>query len=363
MTVRRSLVLLLATVGLLVGTLAGPAAAHGRGSDATNFSSRMLSTPDLPGVTWRIYGGDEFLSVTNESDTELVVLDYENEPYLRVGPDGVFENRNSPATYTNSDRYGVTTPPASIDPGGEPDWVQVSSGSTYAWHDHRIHWMSPLVPPAVQENDGAETVVFDRWVVPVTVGGETEEVIGELRWVPGPSPWPWLAGALVLTLPALAGLRTAPVGEERWPGLARPAAVLLAVLAVANLTHLVDDLFAAPLPLGTKLLAASQTVLFIALVGFGALRAWQARDGAFTALGVGSAALLIGQGLLYLSVLTASQTSSLFPHDLARAIVALSLVQALPVGIVAVIGTRRLLPPAREPESDTATPDVTTATS
>lgn len=361
MTVRRGAVLLVAVGALLVGTLAGPAAAHGRGSDATNFSSRILSAPDLPGVSWEIYGGDEFLAVTNNSDTDLMVLGYEGEPYLRVGPEGVFENQNSPATYTNSDRYGVTAPPEDVDPAAEPVWERVSSDPSYAWHDHRIHWMSPLLPPAVTENAGAETVVQERWSVPASAGGERVEVVGELRWVPGPSPWPWLVGALILTLPVLLGLRTSPTSEDRWPGLARPAAVLVGLLAVANLTHLVDDLFAVPLPMGTKLLAASQTVLFIALAAFGALRGWQARDGAFTALGVGSAALLIGQGLLYLSVLTSSQTASLFPHAMARAIVALSIVQALSVGLVAVIGTRRLLPSEEQP--DLASSDAAPATS
>ncbi|MPZ88505.1 MAG: hypothetical protein GEU81_10605 [Nitriliruptorales bacterium] len=360
MTVRRSAVLLVAVATLLVGVLAGPALAHGRGSDATNFSSRILSAPDLPGVSWRIYGGDEFLAVTNDSDIELVVVGYNDEPYLRIGPEGVFENRNSPATYTNSDRYGATAPPADIDPDGEPVWDQVGSGSSYAWHDHRVHWMSPLLPPTVTANEGAETVVQERWSVPVRAGGDSAEVVGELRWIPGPSPWPWLVGALVVTLPVLLGLRTEPTSEDRWPSLARPAAVLVGLLAVANLTHLVDDLLAVPLPLGTTLLAASQSALFIALAGFGALRGWQAREGAFTALGVGSAALLIGQGLLYLAVLTSSQTASLFPHEMARAIVALSIVQALPVGLVAVIGTRRLLPP--EEQADLAAVDVEPAT-
>lgn len=342
---------------LLLALPATPALAHGRGSDATNFSSRVLEAPELDGVTWQVYGGDEYLGVTNTSGTEITVLGYGDEPYLRVGPDGVFENANSPAAYLNDDRYGDLAPPPNADPAAEPDWVRVGDGDRYLWHDHRIHWMAATVPPMVAPAPGAEHVVYESWSVPFVAGdGETLQVRGDLRWVPSSSPWPWLLGALVLTLPALAGLRTKPASDDRWPGLARPAAAVLAVLAALNLVHLVDDLFAVPLPLPVVALAAAQTLVFILIAAFGARRAWQAHEGAFTALGVGSAALLVGQGLLYLGVLTTSQSASIFPEAVTRAVVALSIAQIVPIGIVAVIGTRRLLPPLDEETEPVAAP-------
>lgn len=350
--------LLVATIATLV-LPATPAFAHGRGSDATNFSATIRSAPEVPGVSWEVYGNDEYLSVTNTSEREVIIEGYEGEPYLRVGPDGVFENRLSPAAYLNNERYGQVPVPPEADPRAAPDWVKVSDGDTWLWHDHRIHWMAFGVPPAVAEDPSTETVVYEEWVVPVTVDGEPSAVTGQLRWVPPPSPWPWLAGALLVTLPALAGLRTQPVSDDRWPGLVRPAAVVLAVLAVLNLVHLADDLFAVPLPGWTIALATSQTLLFILIAGFGALRAWQAREGAFTALGVGASALLVGQGLLYLGVLTTSQTASILPTAVTKAVVALSLVQAIPLGIVTVVGTRRLLPPLEDDDADElARPDA-----
>jgi hypothetical protein len=166
---------------------------------------------------------------------------------------------------------------------------------------------------------------------------------------------------LVLALPALLGLRTKPevapgdpetAPPRRWPGLARPAALVLGVVVLLNVTHLLDDLLAMPLPWGTRGLAAAQTALFLAIGGFGAVRAWQAGEGAFTALGVGSVAVLVGQGLLYWDVLSVSQIASLFPDLLARVTVGASIAQVLPLGLVAVLGTRRLLPPL--PEEDDA---------
>jgi hypothetical protein len=340
---RTGLVVLVA-FGLLLVT-AAPAAAHGRGSDATNFRSEILQTPGFDGVTWRIYGGDEMLGVVNEGPEELLVLGYRDEPYLRVGPDGVFENVRSPATYLNRERYLVEAPPEA-DPDAEPEWEQVSDGNRYAWHDHRIHWMSPTIPPSVTDPD-METLI-QEWAVDVVHAGDAAQVTGELRWVPGPSPWPWLGLGLALSLAALVGIRTTP-GEDRWPGLARPAAVVLAAIAVLNLTHLVDDFVAVPMPLSAVLLAAFQTALFIGIGFFGAIRGWQAQEGAFTALGVGAGAMFVGQGLLYLSVLSASQVASVFPVEVARLAVAVSLMQVLPIGAVAVIGTRRLLPEYEPP--------------
>ena len=340
-----------ATVFLLciavVGLVAGPAAAHGRGSESTNFDSRILEAPELDGITWEIYGGDQFLAVTNTSDAELIVPGYSDEPYLRVGPDGVFTNLASEATYVNADRYAeVGAIPENVGPEHEPRWEQVSDEPSYAWHDHRIHWMSPMLPPAV--TDTTKTTVINPWEVAFTLDGKDYTVSGELLWVPPPSPVPWLGGALVVTAVALLGLRRRDQGQ--WvPALVRPAAAVLLVVSLLNGTHLVDDFLAMPVPVTDQLFAAVQTALFIALGAFGAVVAWRGRDGAFTALGVGSGGIFIGQGVLYFEALRTVNSASVFPAWVTRAVVALSLAQVLWVGAVAVIGNRRLAKENPEP--------------
>lgn len=355
-----SLLFVLVTAMVALVAMAAPASAHGRGSDATNFSSRVTDAPAIDGVRWEIYGGDELLEVENRTAAELLVPGYEGEPYLRVGPDGVYENQRSPATYLNNERYGQVPVPEEADPEAEPEWVRISSSPSHAWHDHRIHWMSPSPPPSVEGTEGPTLVEeLSPWEVPFVYEGQEFAVVGELRWVPGPSPWPWLALGLVVTLPALAGVRTRPLDPERpgsppsrWPGLARPAAVVLGIVALANVSNLVDDLVAVPMPWSTIALSALQTGLFVAVGLFGAVRGWQAGEGAFTALGVGAGALFVGQGLLYLSVLGASQLATVFPDVVPRTVVAASLMQALPIGAVAVLGTRRLLPAGGEPDDE-----------
>lgn len=335
---------------LLLLALAAPAMAHGRGSDASNYDSRIDSEPDVLGLDFRIYNGDEFLGASNRTGEEITILGYSMEPYLRIGPDGAFANLNSEAYYLNQDRFAATAIPPTVDVGAEPDWEQVSSRPVYAWHDHRIHWMGANIPPAVEDTE-VETEIL-TYEVPVVVGGEETLVTGTLFWVPGPTPVVWIVPALLaVTLVMAPAFRSKPDSERGvWPGLARPAAVVLGVISAANLVHLVDDLTATPVALTTSLVSAAQTVLFIAIGLFGAVRCWQQREGAFTALGVGAAAIFVGQGLLYVSVLGVSQSASIFPGWLTRALVSLSLAQLLPLGAAAVVGTRRLLPPEDEDE-------------
>ena len=76
----------------LVGPLAGTAAAHGEdASAASNYRTRILSvTPEIEGIEIDVIDVGGRLQLTNRTDTEVMVLGYEGEPYLRVGPEGVF---------------------------------------------------------------------------------------------------------------------------------------------------------------------------------------------------------------------------------------------------------------------------------
>ncbi|WP_370325963.1 hypothetical protein [Euzebya sp.] len=325
---------------------ASPAAAHGRGSDATNFLSVITSAPEDDGVTFEIVNSDEYLLVRNDGEEEVAVAGYTGEPYLRIGPDGAWRNENSPATYLNADRYGQTVVPRGVDGDAEPRWEQVSSEGAFAWHDHRIHWMATTNPPVVQ-TDPASRHLVNEWTVPVEIGGRPAEIIGELYWVPGSGPLPWLITALVLlSVPIGWALwRTRPdVGSGRWRGLSLVSGTVLLLLAIANGIHLVDDLVATPIPLTQSITSALQTAFFISIAMYAAFRTIIGGEGAFVALGAGTGAIFIGQGLLYASVLAASQTATVFPEFLTRGVIAASLAQIVPLGIASVLGTRALLP-------------------
>ena len=73
-------------------------------------------------------------------------------------------------------------------------------GGHYAWHDHRIHWMTPDQPPPVVQGEPVEVMT---WTVPVVVDGEPADVMGTLQWFPAVSPLPALGVGLVAAVPVL----------------------------------------------------------------------------------------------------------------------------------------------------------------
>lgn len=135
--VARLLVVALATLAGLAP--AGPASAHvGGGVAGSDFDGRVTAVaPALPGVTVRVLQFGDDLELVNSGRTEVEVPGYDAEPYLRIGPDGVWRNERSPATYINLDRHGRVTLPAGVDSHADPTWVRLSTQPQYVWDDHR----------------------------------------------------------------------------------------------------------------------------------------------------------------------------------------------------------------------------------
>src|SRR4051794_41086097 len=122
--------LLVVALGLLAALLlAGPARAPvGGGGAGGDFAGGVLAVPPaMSGVTVGVLSFGDELELVNAGDTEVQVPGYSDEPYLRIGPDGVWRNRNSPATYINLSLSGNTTLPPHADPTAAADWEQVST--------------------------------------------------------------------------------------------------------------------------------------------------------------------------------------------------------------------------------------------
>ena len=118
---------------LVVGAGAVPAAVHTvGGAQASNYQTRIRAIePPVAGL--RVEVVDAGARLRNTTGQEVVVLGDAGEPYLRVGPAGVFENRRSPATYRNRVR---TSPhqlrPRPTRPGQRSGdaWAGVTPGTT-----------------------------------------------------------------------------------------------------------------------------------------------------------------------------------------------------------------------------------------
>ncbi len=177
--------------------------------------------PAADGVRAEIVGGDAFLELSVDVGHEVVVEGYQGEPYLRFRPDGAVErNRRSPATYANELRDGVVDLPDGVDAEtaetSHPDWEPVADGGTYAWHDHRVHWMGGERPVGAEPGDWTRP-----WAVDLVADGTETRITGTLALVDGVSPAPWAALAL-------AGAATAALLGRRRPAVFAAAAALVA---------------------------------------------------------------------------------------------------------------------------------------
>ena len=181
----------LVTTAIAVGAV--PGTAHADPAGPSDYRSEIVSvSPPTSTISLSIEGGDSFVRVAVDAGVEVVVIGYDDEPYLRIAPDGtVFENERSRAAYYNDTRYGTTAVPDTVDSEAEPDWQRVGSGGAWAWHDHRAHWMGTEPPVGMQPGD---QLPAER--IPLLVDGRRVEVEVIATLVAGPSLVPSLLGAL-----------------------------------------------------------------------------------------------------------------------------------------------------------------------
>jgi hypothetical protein len=324
---------------------AAPASAHTiSGPKPTNFRSHVISiTPEVPGVTARVVDLGAKLELTNRTDSDVTVLGYEDEPYLRIGPSGVFENVHSQATYINRSLKGATVP-VGVDtsPTTKPEWRKISDARSYRWHDHRIHWMGAQLPPTVAAAPGQSHHLSTQRITFVHEGQRSIIAVA-LDWVPGPSAWPWIIPMALLFVVGL----VLTMKREWW----RALAILLAFLVVCDIAHAISYEIARPGPNTAKtaqFFAGSfvSVAVWIAAVPT-VIALWRRRVEAMYGVAfVGFLIALVG-GLSDLSLLWKSQLPGVGPHWLTRleVVVALGLGSGLGVGaLIHMFRGRRPLP-------------------
>jgi len=303
----------------LVGVGANPASAHTVGGvNATNYRTRITAvTTPLPGVTVRVVDDGNQLELRNVGRHDVVVVGYDHEPYLRVGPRGTYENLNSPATYLDRVLSNPAPPPSRADPTASPDWHQVSGADTVRWHDHRAHWMGSLDPPVVARDPGHAHLI-QRFVLSLRSGSRTSRVHGDVWWIPGPSPWPWIAVALAGAVTVVLAART------------RRAVVViatgLAIAVLATTLHALGAWNAGTTSTAGRLSDVAPTLGAVAL-GVGALVRLRRRGlrAAAPVLVFAGLFVAIAIGIADLPALSRSQVPTTLPVDLDRLMIALAL--------------------------------------
>jgi len=345
------------------------AAAHGgRVADGSNHDRRVSAVVDARTgsavddgeLRWRVLANDALLELRNGGDAEVVVAGYEGEPYLRIGPDGVFENVASPASILNDDRYGLGTTPRGSS-AEEPRWERVGSDPGWHWYDHRIHWMATTAPPQVKVGPQA-TVEVLTWQVPYLLDGQQRlAVTGELWGFPRPRRGPGSRPPSWASPPRWRSPHDRPTGvaSRASRGAAGGGGAQRGGGAADRVSrggrHRV-----LPGPAGANAVVLARACL-LALPAFAAVP-WvrRAGTGAALAVAVGAAILALGNAPQALAVLSTSQVASAAPAA-ARLVSALVLALALPTAvalIVALLGPSGTPGPEPSPRSRFARPAV-----
>jgi len=220
----KSRFLLLALV-VTISLLALPQAADAHGvvdPVATSFLARISSVPY--GLEAKVVDGDLRMWLQGPADQTVTVLDYERAPYLRFTPAGVSVNENSEMFFLNQ------TPAAAVPvrdgPNTAPDWVQVSNGHTYQWHEGRLQSLAGVARLPGQS-------LIGRWRIALIVGGRASEITGSL-WFRGPPSVIWFWPIAVFVLCALAAWRLQSDRIDRLFTRFTAAAVLVAAAVAAE---------------------------------------------------------------------------------------------------------------------------------
>jgi hypothetical protein len=329
---------------LLVG--AAPVSAHSaEGSPSSNYSTTIDSVVPTPvGFSARVIERGNRMEVRWISGSAIIVEGYEDEPYLRIGPNGVEENRQSSATYTNQSRNGTESIPSDLEPDGPPEWKVVSVEPVARFHDHRAHFMGSVPPPLVLRSPGDRQLVQDFTIKirPVEGEGGSTLIVGRVEWIPSPSKTPLLAFAAVLAL-VLAGIAAfAGVRAERRHPVTAVMMISLVGLVIVDVLHLIGI---AGGVIGGSVLGR------IVNIGYASIAAWmmslvaivlllQRREDAMYLLTFAAGLMTLVGGVADLNILSRSSVVFLWSDVVARVLVAATLGLGIGLVVAGVLLTR-----------------------
>jgi hypothetical protein len=248
----------------------------------------------------------QHLRLTVAPGSSVTVLGYSGEPYLWFTHGRVLENMRSPAVWLNKRKSASPTDkaPKPYSATATPLWEPITAGTTYRWHDQRVHAFSH------------DTRSFN-WTVPLQVNGQNGAIAGRLDLIAGPS----------LAVPLLAivvGAVAVFFIARRLPRAMAALALLIAVLAALQLTGTWQATTADLLQrIGPSVYAVGAVIAGIAIAL--AVAADSERHYPEILL-MGGVALAITGGLAHLDWLTHSQLPTVWNAGMARSLLIAQLV-------------------------------------
>jgi hypothetical protein len=243
---------------------------------ASDYRAEIRSvTPVVAGLRVAVLENDARLQLVAPPGRTVIVLGFAGEPFLRVGPGGVFVNDLSPQAHTV--RMAARGAPIVLDPAATPRWRRIGDGPAATWHDHR------LAPPVAAD---APPGVHGRISIGLVVDGRRGAIEG-VRVLGAATHLPLLVAliaaialvGLVLphrlrptAVPVLAAVAAAAMGATAaGAAIAGPRSTLATVLAVVAATVIacVLPVTLAAVPGRHRLLVAGCGGLTAAFLGAG----------------------------------------------------------------------------------------------
>jgi hypothetical protein len=290
-----------------------PAAAHvSTGRISTSFEARIDGIrPPVPGVTATVVDGDLKLHISAAPPHVVTVLGVTHEPFIRIGPGGVFVSSGSPT----AESAGLVTQQQMR----AARWIRLSGGHSFAWHENRLRPV-PFVSGADRRVAG--------WSIPLLVDGRPVTIRGSEWFAAQPRRLLW-------ALPAVAAVVVAAIvlATRRERLIWTVAAIGLVVALVTWMTGWIGVLLYQRLstwPLAVSVLYAISVVLVVAAAVTAPKRP-QERLVAMGAVGV----LVATFTLPALGVFQRGFVLSALPATAARACFALALGCGLGVALLA----------------------------
>ena len=146
-----------------------------------HFRTALDSAPTGAGLDIRMFDGlVPGMFARNTTAKVLEIPGRQGEPFLEIGPKGVFGNERSPEYYLSGTQT-VREVPALADPKAPPRWKRLSEEPVWSWLEYRAR-LSASTHQRSTLGTTEHTVL--SWTTPVMFGGESLEIVGHVEWIP-----------------------------------------------------------------------------------------------------------------------------------------------------------------------------------
>ena len=180
--------------------------AHGIGGETGSDSSSKVTSiePTSNDFSAKSVNNGQKIKITRQTKKDIIILGVENEPYAKISDEGAFINTKSGTVAINNTTNGNSDPQdfenIERDPDAEPAWKKISSKQSYAFHDHRIHYMGTI---------NNSNINLGTNQLPVKVGDVTHKVTVEFFTTDSINTWLYLIPFLIFTTASLLMFKSA----------------------------------------------------------------------------------------------------------------------------------------------------------